>query len=125
MKRLLLTLLVVMMLTPSMACAELIGCCPSEQKDTQSQDMPCHTQGKKSPDIKFMKDCAQTDLQSVADHVFFKKQFSQAHDFFVVATAPQINPATVTHINRIRAPPSDFYYSSFPPIYLSTQRLRI
>lgn len=126
MKRLLLTLLVLMMLTPSLACAELIGCCPSDQKENQSQDMPCHKEGKKSPDIKFMKDCAQIDIQSVSDHVFFKKQFSQIHDFFVVATAPQICPTTVTHVNGIRAPPWDYgLSSSFQPVYLSTQRLRI
>lgn len=125
MKRLLLTLLVLIMLTPSLACADFMDYCPPEQNTSQSQEMPCHKQGKKSPDIKFMKDCAQVDLQGVADHVFFKKQFSQAHDLFVVVVASQFSPATITRNNGIRAPPLDYGLFSLSPVYLSTQRLRI
>ena len=126
MKRLLLTLLVLVMLTPSLACAGFMMCCQPEQKAAQVQEIPCHESGKKSaPDVKFMKDCAQIDLQGVADYVFLKKQFSQAHDFFIIATAPQFNPASITHVNSIRAPPWDYGLSSSQPVYLATQRLRI
>lgn len=125
MKRLLLILLVLVMLTPSLACADFMNCCPPDQKNSPSEDMPCHKQDKKSPDIKFMKDCAQVDLQGVADHVFFKKQVSQAHDLFVVAVAHQFSPANVTRDNGIRAPPLDYGLFSLSPVYLSTQRLRI
>lgn len=125
MTRLLLTLLVLVMLTPSLACAGFMQCCPPTQKSPPSREMPCHDSGKKSSDIKFMKDCAQIDLQGTTAYVFFKKQFSLAHDFFAIPTASQTNPVKDAPVNGIRAPPWDYISSPSPPIYLSTQRLRI
>lgn len=125
MKRLVLIFGILAMLTPSLACAGFY-CCPPEQKETRSEEMPCHEQGKKnSPDVKFMKDCAKIDLQSVSDHVVLKKQTAQAHDLFIMAATIQPHPAMLVRENGIRAPPQGGPGNSFPPIYLSTQRLRI
>jgi hypothetical protein len=123
MKRLLLTLMMLVMLTPSLACAKI--CCPDSPKPSPSKEMPCHHQDKKSSEIKFMKDCAQIDLQGVADQSLVKKQLVQADDFFIPIEAAAIpfNHAVASH--GIRAPPRRLGNFSPLPVYLSTQRLRI
>lgn len=123
MKRLLLTLLVFVMFTPSLACADI--CCPAGPKTVHSKDMPCHHPEKKSAEIKFMKDCAQIDLQGAADHSLVKKQPFPAHDLFSPAVTSPVALISAVNIPGIRAPPRRPEGISPLPVYLSTQRLRI
>ena len=122
MKRLLLTLLVLVMLTPSLACAGIL--CPPMSKAI-SADMPCCPKCPHETGVKFFKDCSGIDLQSVSDHVVLNKQVMQSHDLFVMADSPRLDFRIAVSQHGIRAPPLDYGRSSFPPIYLSTQRLRI
>lgn len=123
MKRLLLTLMVLMMLTPSLACAGIM--CQPMSKPASAADMPCCPKNLKETGVKFFKDCAGIDLQIVSDHVSLNKQVFQSHDLFVMADFPRLEFRTTTSQHGIRAPPLEYERSSFPPIYLSTQRLRI
>lgn len=122
MKRLLLTLLVLVMLTPSLACAGIL-CHPASK--TVSMDMPCCPKCPHETGVKFFKDCSGIDLQGVADHIVLKKPVMHSHDLFVLTEVPQLVFAVTVSQHGIRAPPLSYHLSNTPPIYLSTQRLRI
>lgn len=125
MKRILMTLMVLAMLTPSLACAGFM-CCVQAQQEEQSQDTPCHKQEKQPPDVMFMIDCANIDLQAASDITFVKKQISQPHDLFVLPEYVPHSPANVIAAVGIRGPPRDIVLaSSSAPVYLATLRLRI
>src|SRR5689334_19181532 len=119
MKRLLLTLLVLVMLTPSLVCSGIIC------SKMAMADMPCCPKQHHETGVKFFKDCSGIELQGVSDHIVLSKQVLQAHDLFVMADTTRLTPITAVNQYAIRAPPPDFIASSsFPPVYLSTQRLR-
>ena len=125
MKRILMTLMVLVMLTPSLACANLL-CCVTQKQEAPAQDMPCHKQEKQKSDVMFMKDCAKIDLQAATDVTFVKKQISQPHDLFVQADDVLRSPVNDVAAVGIRGPPRDIVLaSSSPPVYLATLRLRI
>lgn len=125
MRRLLLTLMILVMLTPSLACAELL-CCP-QKREAQAKDMPCHEEQNQTHEkagVKFMKDCTQVDLQIVSDAVALKKQADHSLTSFIIPETPGISAGTAD-VHGIRAPPRQAASSFFPPLYLSTLRLRI
>ena len=118
--------MVLVMLTPSLACANLLCCVTKNQQQEQSQDMPCHKQEKQQTDVMFMKDCANLDLQAATDIVFVKKQVSQPHDLFVLTDDVLRSPVNKLAAVGIRGPPRDIVLaSSSLPVYLATLRLRI
>lgn len=120
MKRLLLTLLVLVMLTPSLVCSGILC------SKMAMADMPCCPKQHKETGVKFFKDCSGIELQGVADHIVLNKQVFHSHDLFVLADATRLTPVAAVNNYAIRAPPPEFSVSSsFPPVYLSTQRLRI
>ena len=122
-KRLLLTLMVFVMLTPSLACAGIM--CPPMSNLASVTDMPCCPKCPHETGVKFFKDCSGIDLQSVYDHIALNKQVMHSHDLFVMADSIRLDFIIAVSPHGIRAPPLDYGHSSFPPIYLSTQRLRI
>lgn len=131
MKKFLLSLLVLVMFTPSLSCAQFMH----EQKPQMAmagmaKDMPCcpKPDQKKSdcPDTMLFKDCAGIDLQHVTDLPLLKK-------VDVVKISPYILPQDVMaqsyglmQAHLIRGPPDPpEIFRSYPPIFLTTQRLRI
>lgn len=111
------------MLTPSLACAMTI--CPMQK--AQASDMPCH----KSADDKtkapmMLKDCMGIDLfQQDVTFDFQPDQTIEKMDF-VWAELLNNNSFELNSINHIRGPPEWLDTPRRQPsIILTTQRLRI
>ena len=124
-------ILMLVMLTPSLVCAMPV--CLDTPKETASTEAPCmeHAKGKQQPDktkkshVGFMQDCTGVDFQTVfATSIekldIFKLTFDMAAD---LPTYHQwMNTASSS-----RGPPPDFVIVSeaYPPVFLTTQRIRI
>ncbi len=131
MKRFILSLLVLVMFTPSLACAKFMD----HQKTPQphmtmmasAQGMPCCPEANQKSDAgtRLFKDCAKIDLQHVGDVSLLKKADS--------ANVPYILPQVLTADNLaiskgllMHGPPAlAENFRSYPPVFLATQRLRI
>ena len=129
MKKFLLTLLVFVMLTPGLACAGVMGNAkPHMAMAGMAKEMPCCPKSDQKSDMggMLLKDCAKIDLQHVGDSLLLKK-------VDVVKISPYILPQDLIAVNfepsqalSIRGPPDPpEIFRSYPPIFLTTQRLRI
>jgi hypothetical protein len=130
MKNFLLTLLVFVMLTPGLACAKMM---PHENAHKamagMAKGMHCCPEPEHQSDMGTMlfKDCAKIDLQYVGDSQLLEKTdivkaalpYSLAQD----RIAGNLVPSQARFIRGPPDPPEVF--SSYPPIFLTTQRLRI
>lgn len=131
MKRLLLSLMMLVMITPSLACAMPI--CADGKEAARIEQKPCaehHSDSQKDESkgkVRLLIDCTGVDLQ-VAD--------SQA-DLKAPNTQPDVSVYTLTDetllsqhdyiISKIRGPPPDqpSLSETHPSIILTTQRFRI
>ena len=135
MKRFLVHLLMLLMLTPGLACGPFMAAGKAHAAATKMSDMPdCHGMAtgnsteKKSLDHGAMmfKDCAKVDLLN-GDHVVLKKPDTGKTFFMTWAGAVSAYIFTPAAFHTKRGPPFD----SSPPhlnnhnLYLTTQRLRI
>ncbi len=131
MKKLLIALMMLVMLTPSLACAMPI--CGGHVA-AKTATMPCadhadHGDNQKSDasqKLKLLKDCMGVDLQ-VADSVSIDKPdiHSPVFAFLPSDSLPVTGPDGKT--DAIRGPPPDWpvAHSTQPSLILSTQRFRI
>jgi hypothetical protein len=124
MENFILSLLVFVMLTPGLACAQFMG----HQKPFMAKEMPCRPDHEKSPDVgaAFFKDCAKIDLQH-ADNAPLLKKPDIAKVFFPFVYAQRLGNSLSSVGLAIRGPPLGRLSASetHPPILLYSQRLRI
>jgi hypothetical protein len=129
MRKFVFSLLILVMLTPGLACAGFMG----DQKPHMAMagmadDMPCCPQSAQKSDMggMFFKDCAKIDLQHVGDGLLLKKAD-------IVKVSPYILPQDIIaghfsllRVRLIRGPPDPSeIFRSYPPVFLATRRLRI
>ncbi len=134
MRKLLVTILMLVMLTPSLACAMPIC---ADEAQAAAVEQPCaghsgHHQSseKKEPvgKVNFLKDCMGVDLQVADDAASVKVpdlKKDTPFDDSLVAYPAKIWPAVAAI--EIRGPPPDWlaFLLTQPSILLTTQRLRI
>lgn len=131
-KNIFLSLMVLLMITPSLACA--MPLCMNEIKENGVVSKPCAEHHEASENQKgdvgsvmFMLDCMGVDLQK-ADAVSFEKadiQLDPIHQPFINNAVLSQNIFESAAI--IRGPPPDRgeYKQTYQSIILTTQRLRI
>ena len=135
MKKFLLGFLMLMMLTPGLACGPFMGASKAHAAQPAMEGMAdCPGMGmddsKKSQEMDdptFFKDCLHIDLQNVDHHVDLKKPDISSKSFFIVSAF--IVPDAVSFpiaSNIIRGPPPDWpdLTQTQPSILLTTQRFR-
>jgi len=132
MKKFLLSLMVLVMFTPSLACAKFMDAQKSQKPHMamagMAEGMPCCPKSDQKSDRGAMlfKDCAQIDLQHMNDAPLLKKAG-------IVKILPYLLPQdliagnfAVSRALLIHGPPDPpEIFRSYPPIFLATQRLRI
>lgn len=137
MRKFLAALMMLVMLTPSLACAMPV--CADKAQAAVTTEQPCaehhagHDTGSgkdssSSPKgINFLIDCMGVDLQT-ADSASVQKPDIQAGPVFasIIVTDVPVVPASAQS-SEIRGPPPDWLTLSQtqPSILLTTQRLRI
>lgn len=119
MKNLVLSLLVLVILLPGLACADIMR--------HASAKGHCHSMNHKVPPegVKLFKDCARIDLQKT-DTSVLKKPVFEKQVFFV--NAPAVTPLSVRyHDVRTTGPPVKRLTSdvTHPSVLLISPRLRI
>lgn len=116
MKRLLFSLLILVMLTPSLACAEIMHV-------QKPKPCPMHMDQGKNTELMFFKDCAKLDLLQGGDGASLKQPDFSAQDFsFIPVTSPVWHDTSAFGFTPVRGPPAT---AAYPPIFLNTLRLRI
>ena len=132
MRKLLIALMMLVMLTPSLACAMPV-CAGDAAVKTVANPCPEHTANHSSNQkseagqkLKLLKDCMGVDLQ-VADSISIDKPDVHSPVFAFVwgSSLPVIEPDAKA--DAIRGPPPDWpsAHSIKPSLILSTQRFRI
>ncbi|MBI1216210.1 MAG: hypothetical protein GC185_10395 [Alphaproteobacteria bacterium] len=134
MKRLLLTLLVIAMLMPGLACAAM-PCAKTMGAKTaprhMAMKMPCsHCPKEKTTqhkDIMLMGDCSHTTLQTAGTQSLLPALELLHHDFIAAIDMPQEDQIALSGPYAIRGPPDGTAPpgATYPPLFLSTLRLRI
>lgn len=135
MRRFLLSFLMLVMLTPGLACGPILGADkaqaaqPSMPGMSDCKGMGIDSQKKASDngDHIFFKDCAKVDLSGV-DHASLKAPDLGGKVFFIAWTAPipdySFKPGAY---HAIRGPPPDWpsISQTQPSILLMAQRFRV
>lgn len=136
MRKILLSFLMLVMLTPSLACAMPVCTEPAQAaKPMNMPDMPCHgmdhhsdKKEKKSSSGMLIKDCVGLELQ-VADNgpVIHKPDVSKNAPAILALNIEPVSVWTLAETTEIRGPPPDWpsHFQTQPSIILTTQRLRI
>lgn len=133
MKNFLLSLLVLVMFTPSLACAGFMDN-PQSKKPPMAmagmaKEMPCcpkSTQKSDGMGTMLFKDCAKIDLQHVGDSLLLKKVDFVEISLYILPQDLIGANFELSQAHLIRGPPdSPEIFRSYPPIFLTTQRLRI
>ena len=136
MRKILLSFLMLIMLTPSLACAMPVCAEPAKAaKPMAMSDMPCPSmdhQGKakekQSSSGMLMKDCMGLELQ-VADNgpVVHKPDISKDVPVVLAFNIEPVTAWTLDNVRTIRGPPPDWlgHSQTKSSILLTTQRLRI
>jgi hypothetical protein len=134
MKKFLLSLLVLVMLTPGLACAKFVDNQKSQKPHMamagMAKEMPCCPESdQKSGDIStmFFKDCAKIDLQHVKDGPLLKKvDLVKISPPYILAQDLTADNLAISGDRLIHDPPDPpEIFQSYPPIFLATLRLRI
>lgn len=124
------------MLTPSLACAMPVCAEPAQAANPMAMlDMPCPSmdhqgkaQEKKSSPGMLMKDCMGLELQ-VSDNgpVIHKPEISKDVPVVLAWNIESVTAWTLGNVRAIRGPPPDWpsHFQTQPSIILTTQRLRI
>lgn len=134
MKKILLSLLMLIMLTPSLACGAMMICAGKAQAAAPvEQNKPCHghkdtgRDSDQSKKVMLFKDCTKADLFNSGDHANLQVPDNNGKTFFVawVAIIPDYNFAPVA-AHAIRGPPPDWpdLSQTQTSILLTTQRFR-
>lgn len=126
MRKVLYTLMMIIMLTPTLVCGGFMCAQPAQA----AEEMPCH--GEKQSDnekhsLMFMKDCLKVELLQAGNGDTFQKPDIEISKIFYgradILTGYSFEPAASYHI---RGPPIETAEAlTYPPLYLTTQRLRI
>lgn len=136
MRKILLSFLMLIMLTPSLACAMPVCAEPAQAaKPMSMSEMPCHgmdhhsdKKEKKSSSGMLMKDCMGLELQ-VTDNgpVIHKPDISKDAPAILALNIEPVSVWTLAEATEIRGPPPDWpsHFQTQPSIILTTQRLRI
>lgn len=134
MRAVLLSFLMLLMLTPSLACAMPVCAEPAQAAATKTPPCADHMdhhgdkKEKKSSSTMLMKDCMGLELQ-VSDNgpVIHKPDVSKDLSFSVVTAILPPTLCTPGDTGVIRGPPPDWpsHALAQPSILLTTQRLRI
>lgn len=131
MRKILLSFLMLVMLTPSLACA--MPTCADGEQTAKIEHKPCaehHSGSQKdgSKDkVRLLIDCMGVDLQ-VTDSQADLKTPDIHHDVIIYTLIDDVLLSQPDYTgSRIRGPPPDWYAQSqtHPPIILTTQRFRI
>ena len=127
MKKLALSLLVLLMLTPGLVCA--MPLCAPETKVVKEAAMPCpenqgHSSKKNSNELMLFQDCTKSDFKA-ADYDFSIKKSDQLTKVsFDAVQSNQISGFQLAAAKTIRGPPPDWPHHAQPPILLTTSRIR-
>lgn len=136
MRETLLSFLMLIMLTPSLACAMPVCAEPTQAaKPMAMSEIPCHGMQhyedkteKKSSSGMLMKDCMGLELQ-VADNgpVIHKPDISKDAPAILSLNTEPLTLWTLAEATEIRGPPPNWpsHFQTQPSIILTTQRLRI
>jgi hypothetical protein len=135
MRKFLLAFLMLLMVTPGLACGPFLGAAKAQAAQVSMPGMPdCKGMGMDSGQKKagdsgdhvFFKDCAKVDLSGV-DHASLKAPDLGGKVFFIAwaATTPD-DSVPPPQANAIRGPPPDWpgLSETQPSILLTTQRFR-
>ena len=139
MRRLLLTLLVIAMLMPGLACGGMPCAQAAGVKKAQARGamahmamkMPCsHCPQEKTAqhkDIMLMGDCSHTTLQAAGTTSLLPALDLVHHDVIAVFDMPRPAQLAFSGPHASRGPPDGTAPpgAAYPPLFLSTQRLRI
>lgn len=135
MKKFIYHALILLMLTPGLACGQFMcmkkaqAAEPQTHKIASSQEMPCHkttadAQSDDSANPMFMKDCSKSDLFKSDTQANVKKPDIGKTFVFAMADAPVLPPVSVSGGYAIRGPPPDWpdVTQTDTPIILKTLR---
>lgn len=124
MKRIILTLLVLAMFLPGLACAKILDHAPTKQMEGMEN---CHGMKDKSPSngVMLFKDCMKSDLQTASDYPVIKKQVLEKQVFFIPVILQSLISFRGKANSQSTGPPHHFAALSYPPVFLTTLRLRI
>lgn len=127
MKKVLLSFLMLLMLTPGLACA--MPSCVHHEETQASSDKPCHDEsgrGEKHHGPITNADCAKTDLQNVADQVVKKSDLPGQVFIAAIAAGSISKQIRFADNSNIRGPPPDWpdLSETNPSILLTTRRIR-
>jgi hypothetical protein len=136
MRKIFTAFLILLMVTPGLACGPFLGAAKAQAAQVSMPGMPdCKGMGMGNDQKKagdggdhvFFKDCAKVDLSGV-DHTILKAPDFGGKIFFIAsaATTPDYS-FTPASDNTIRGPPPDWpgLYETQPSILLTTQRFRV
>jgi hypothetical protein len=129
MKRFILSLMVLVMFTPGLACAQFMQHQQPHMTQT-AKDMPCCPKSKAASDMAGMlfKDCMKIDLQHANGAPILKKVDIAKHTFPVVQILALNEGFGFVGNRTARGPPFERLSGlseTHLPIFLATQRLRI
>ncbi len=134
MKKFLLSFLMLVMLTPGLACAGIICVQETGMTEATTSVPPCHEQAATSSvdfekSVMLMGDCSGAELAQADNGPSLQKPDLQLNKIFYgrvdLAATDVFEPARQ---NLIRGPPlSDVFLTAqtTPPLLLTTQRIRI
>lgn len=128
MKKLALSLLVLLMLTPGMVCAMPV-IQQQAKMDAASAAMPCHEeQGhntkKASNELMLLKDCTKSEFKAADSSFSIKKSDHLVKVFFDAVHHEHASGFQLATAKTIRGPPPDWPSRAQPPILLTTLRIR-
>ena len=128
MRSILTTLMMLVMLTPGLACAKTM-CANMDAMAAQAEDVPCHGEMAEmdiEPGVMIAIDCAKIDMASADPVPTIKAPTDTVQVGFAVWVAEEVHGLQIADARYIRGPPDkDFSQSTYPPIFLNTQRIRI
>ncbi len=132
MRLLLTSFLLLLILTPSLACA--MPTCADDKQQVEAKNQPCadrHSEhgkdNKDSSTVNFVVDCMGVDMQLADTTSLDKPDFKTDVVIYAFAADVLNNPLIQTKADTIRGPPPDLLsrYETQPSIILTTQRYRI
>ncbi|MBI4031894.1 MAG: hypothetical protein HY370_09475 [Proteobacteria bacterium] len=128
MRKFLLSLMMLVMLTPGMACGMAFCAHEAQAAAGDGNEMPCHDAGGKSGagGVMLQNDCAKADLSTADDAAQVGKPDLSAGFHIAWADAP-VEPHGILKSSSavIRGPPLfNAAAASWPPVFLTTLRIR-
>ncbi len=128
MKSILTSLVMLVMLTPGLACAKTM-CANMDAMVAQAEDVPCHGEMPEmdsDPAMMITIDCAKVDMVAADPLPIIKAPTDTVQIDLAIWVAEQVHGLRIVDARYIRGPPDKgFSQSTYPPIFLNTQRIRI